>query len=330
MEMNSEKVKKVIDNKGTKEEVHEVVGWLRTDEGQKCISGLMEEDFESLRKGRAGEWAECDAPATEMQKRLLDEIRRQKRNRWKRMLVAAAIAMPLMLALGGLWFVSERTGLLSPVSYTEVCVSAGDKIKVLLPDGSDVTLNALSKMRYPSHFGFFSRKVELEGEAYFSVSADKSRPFSVHTGALDVTVLGTKFNVKAYKGELVRVHLDEGSVLLEDHGSLNRVLKPGENAEYDRGTGNCQISTTIVKDAASAWTQNRQCFNRAPLGEVVNTLERLYGVEFNAGDLTILSERFTISFSNKCSINEVLTDLETVSRVRFHKVSEKEWEIYRE
>lgn len=328
--MKKEKLRRVIDNKGTREEVHEMVDWLRTDDGQECISALMDEDFDSLRKGRTGEWAECDAPVTEMQKRLLDEIREQKRNRWKRMFIAAAVALPLILAVGGLWLVSDRTGLLDPVSYTEVLVPAGDKIKVLLPDGSDVTLNALSKMRYPSHFGIFSREVELDGEAYFSVSADKSRPFSVHTGALDVTVLGTKFNVKAYGGEPVRVHLDEGSVLLEDHGSLRRVLKPGENAEYDRGTGNCQISATFDRDAASAWTRNRQCFNRAPLSEVINTIARLYGVEFNAGDLTILSERFTISFSNKCSINEVLTDIETVSRVRFHKVSEKEWEIYRE
>lgn len=328
--MNREKVKRVIDNKGTREEVHEVVSWMRSDDGQKCISEMMEEDFESLRRGKAGEWAECDAPVEEMQRRLSGEVRRQKNRRWRRMVVAAAVAVPLLLSAGGLWFISERTGLLSPVSYTEVRVPAGDKIKVLLPDGSDVTLNALSKMRYPSRFGFFSREVELEGEAYFSVAANRSKPFSVHTGALDVKVLGTKFNLKAYENESVRVHLDEGSVLLEDHRSLSRTLKPGENAEYDRRTGNCQISNTIDREAASAWTQNRQCFNKATLAEVINTLERLYVVDFNAGDQTILSERFTISFSNRCSIDEVLTDLETVSRVRFHKVSEKEWEIYRE
>ena len=326
--MDKDKVRKVLDNKGTSEEVREVIEWMRS--GEDCISEMMEEDFESLRQGNAGEWAETDIPMEEMRRNLLNGIRAAKPKFWKKVLVAAAIAIPILLPLCGLWFVSDRTGLFSTVQYTEVEVPSGDKMKVILPDGSDVTLNALSRLRYPSRFGFFSREVELEGEAYFSVVANKSKPFAVHTGSLDVKVLGTKFNLKAYPDENVRIHLDEGSVLIEDHQSLNRSLKPGENAEYDIRTGNCQISNTIDKDVASAWTQNRQCFNKATLEEVVKVLTRLYGDRFNVGSQDILRERFTISFSNRAEVEDVLKDIETVSRVRFHKVQEGEWEIFRE
>ena len=326
--MDKDKVRKVLDNRGTSDEIREVIGWMRSRED--CLSEMMAEDFESLRQGKTGEWAETDVPMEEMRRNLLTGIRASKPKPWKKLLVAAAIAIPILLPLLGLWFVSDRTGLFSTVYYTEVVVPSGDKMKVILPDGSDVTLNAQSRLRYPSRFGFFSREVELEGEAYFSVVANKSKPFAVHTKSLDVKVLGTRFNLKAYPDENVRIHLDEGSVLIEDHLSLSRCLKPGENAEYNGITGNCQISNTIDREAASSWTQNRQCFNKATLGEVVNVLTRLYGDKFNVGSADILKERFTISFSNKAAVEEVLQDIETVSRVRFHKVQDGEWEIFRE
>ncbi|MGN1210838.1 MAG: FecR family protein [Candidatus Cryptobacteroides sp.] len=323
-------VKKVLDNKGTPEEVRETIKWLRTDEGKKYLSELMNEDFKAISSGKAEDWAECDVPEEEMKERFISEIRKSRRSRFRQYGIAASIIVPFLFLVGGLLFVCDRTGLLSPVTYNEVNVPSGETAKVILPDGTVVMMNSMSRMKYPSRFSLSERKVELDGEAYFNVSEDKSKPFSINLDILDITVLGTKFNVKAYDREPIRVTLEEGSVKLSDKRLLELVLKPGDHAEYDRKSGNCRITRPLDMEPVTAWKNSRQSFSMTPLNEVLKTLERHYGTHFSVKDSSILNDRYTLSFANKCDLETVLDDLQTVSRIRFRKTSTGEWEVYKE
>ena len=209
-------------------------------------------------------------------------------------------------------------------------VPSGETARVILPDGTDVVLNSMSKIKYPSRFGMFERNIELEGEAYFNVTKQHSKPFKVKLEALEVTVLGTRFNVKAYDREPIRVTLEEGSVRLGDRNSLSLVLKPGDNAEYDRHSGNCRITRSVDMEPVTSWKSGRQCFSMAPLNEVLRTLERIYGTHFSIQDSSLINDRFTLSFANKCDLESVLDDMQTVSRIRSRKTSTGEWEVYKE
>lgn len=328
--MDRETVKKVIDNRGTADEVKQTVRWLRTDEGSAYLSELMSEDFKSISSGEAGEWAKCDVPEDEMLDRIIKGIRISRRAGLRKLAVAAAIAIPFLILAGGLVFVCAKTGLFTPVTYSEVSVPSGEITRVVLPDGTDVVLNSMSRMKYPSRFSLFERNVELEGEAYFNVAKDNSKPFKVDLNLMEITVLGTKFNVKAYNFEPIKVTLEEGSIRLDDNRSLTRILKPGESAEYNRGSGNCSIVKMMDMEPVTAWKESRQCFSLTPLGEVLRTLERLYGSHFSVRDSSMLNDRYTISFSNKSGIENVLDDIQTVSRTRFRKTSTGDWEVYRE
>ncbi len=324
---DDELIGKVLDNKASERDASDVAGWFSTDEGQEYLSGRMSDDFENMAKDIDGTKSPDDATCARMKDRLRLGIRFERKRRRTRFLVAASIAVPFLVLLSSLTYVVVRMDLLSPVRYSSVEVPVGERMQVILADGTSVVLNSMSKLTYPDRFGLSKRQVELEGEAYFSVARDKARPFTVRTDGIDVRVTGTRFDVKAYDQEPVRVALDEGSVVLDDHRLLNYNLKPGECAEYDRATGDCRITRPLDLSVCSSWKDNTQSFSMASLREILKTLERQYGVSFEVLDEAVLDGRFTLSFSNKVPVGEVLEDIEAVSRVVFSKVGDASWQV---
>ena len=118
-----------------------------------------------------------------------------------------------------------------------ITVPAGQRVNLDLPDGSNVWLNAGTKMQYPVSFMTGKREVILDGEAYFEVVHNEKSPFVVHTSTLDVEVLGTKFNVEAYSArKIFETSLMEGKVkvkLPHDEKKFRRLGTQSEN-DFDR------------------------------------------------------------------------------------------------
>src|SRR5204863_2744841 len=110
-------------------------------------------------------------------------------------------------------------------------VSADSVRNILLPDGSRIWLNKFSKLTWPENYGEEIRTVSLEGEAYFEVAKNKTKPFVVVSGKIITQVLGTVFNVSQQKNGVVKVTLSEGSVLVKKDKN-EMVLSPGEVATY--------------------------------------------------------------------------------------------------
>lgn len=194
------------------------------------------------------------------------------------------------------------------LSYT---TAYGEIRTVLLPDSSVVTLNGNSHLSYTETWDEDeSREVWLEGEAYFNVRklhtvkdstfsqrlpANTHARFVVHAGeALDVEVLGTKFNVNQ-NGENVSVALHEGKVQLnikEENRPEWVLMNPGELVEYSVALKNYERKVVNTKEYIS-WRTNVLIFNDITLGEIVNRLERRYGYKISFEDQQIKQERFT-------------------------------------
>ena len=161
----------------------------------------------------------------------------------------------------------------------------GQKSRIQLPDGSNVWLNAGSKLSYPNNFGENSRKLELEGEAFFDVTENPNKPFQVFTENLVVTALGTSFNVYAFKGqETEKVALSTGRVKVDpvysgDDNAEPSYLVPGNMATFDIHTKKINVSQYKGLDPFG-WKEGRIVFNDATFGEVVDVLSRWYNVKF--------------------------------------------------
>ena len=158
------------------------------------------------------------------------------RPNWNRIFyIAACIIIAFFAGIGVMYFTGNQRLSDQTLSYS-VESPRGSKLKLSLPDGTSVWLNADSKLLYDNNFGINNRDVTLYGEGYFEVSKNKNLPFQVVSDDIKVEVLGTKFNVKNYPEDPnIKVALLEGSVMLYDSLESTK-LKPNQIAQYDKQT----------------------------------------------------------------------------------------------
>lgn len=203
----------------------------------------------------------------------------------------------------------------TPPSYNIVTTPRGGQYQVVLPDGSKVWLNAASSLRYPTAFQGNERKVVLQGEGYFEVAPDETKPFLVRSGSQVIHVLGTSFNLMAYEDEgEVRTTLLEGSLKISWKGE-NRVLKPGEQARIvddDPGIAVRAVNT----DASVAWKKGQFVFEGEKLQRIMRKISRWYDVEVvYQGEIT--DNDFIGTVSRFENVSEILKLLELTGTVRF-------------
>lgn len=192
---------------------------------------------------------------------------------------AAFLTIPLLLTsllFGYLYF----DGADEEEQYAEVTAATGSVIRYELPDHSVVWLNAGSTLRYPTVFRNDNRNVELKGEAYFEVEADKERPFYVNTSnGLKVYVYGTKFNVTAYDDDnYIETVLEKGKVNVITPNQETIVLAPGEHLLYDKQSQKSKKNTVDVYGKV-AWKDGKLIFRNASLEEIFKRLERHFNVD---------------------------------------------------
>jgi transmembrane sensor len=160
--------------------------------------------------------------------------------------------------------------------YNTLSVSKGGTCRIRLPDATRVRLNAGSSLRFPAAFNESDRTVELIGEGYFEVTKDIGRPFRVRSSQTEVTVLGTVFNMNAYRDEpFVKTTLVEGSLKLS--GKKNDLkIKPGQQAQYNKD-GFLIASPANVRQVLG-WKEGVFIFSGNRLEEVLRQIARWYDV----------------------------------------------------
>lgn len=170
-----------------------------------------------------------------------------------------------------------------PEQFTEKVTHNGQHLTFNLEDGTQVTLNANSQLRYPLEFSDSSRVVSVKGEAFFDVAKDSKRPFTVVTGAVSTTALGTSFNVHFHKEEsLSEISLITGSVRVEMKDNFGKIsdiqLVPGEQLVYQVDEGS--YSTNFFDYLAIAgWKDGTIYFKESGIEEIIKRLEVWYDVE---------------------------------------------------
>lgn len=175
----------------------------------------------------------------------------------------------------------------------------GEQKVILLEDGTKVTLNVSTQLTYPEKFAKDKREVSIDGEAFFEVVRDESRPFIVKGGVLDVQVLGTTFNVSNYKeDDQVDVELISGAVMvkLSDSDSNGIVpLRVQEKFSFQKTPGNWSVDK-ITSEKQVDWKNGTLYFNNTPLDRIFREMERWFDTKIEIRNKTLLPMRFTGTF----------------------------------
>lgn len=300
-------------------------GQLSDDEYELLTDYLQDSNSRQYFEQAKQEWnqnPELDETGRQNWNRLEYKINKQKptivkmpvtRRIWVQVAsVAAILVLGLLLGSVATYFLSGNQFNQEQLVFE---TPRGEKSMVTLPDGSEVWLNANSRLVYNS-FSANHRQVELKGEAFFKVARNEQAPFVVKTNECSVEVLGTTFNVMAYD-EFGRkeITLISGKVNVQMVGS-EQVLKPGQ--------------TLILKDQkyqivevnaaqASGWVDNKFNFKNIPLSELMQRLQNWYDVDITLENRTGKEVNFTGTFKNEETIWQVLDAIKVYTPIKYDK-----------
>jgi ferric-dicitrate binding protein FerR (iron transport regulator) len=181
-----------------------------------------------------------------------------------------------ILKLNGRLSYKEQGEKKGVIMYNTIITPRGGQYQVILPDGSKVWLNAASSLRFPTRFTGTQRSVELTGEGYFEVAKNQDMPFKVSVDGMEVNVLGTHFNIMAYRDEpAIRTTLLEGAVAVLE-GGQRVLLKPGQQASIVPGAiGDIKVSMADTQ-AATAWKEGLFLFRNTDIRAVLREIDKWY------------------------------------------------------
>lgn len=266
------------------------------------------------------------------------------------------IAAIFILGFGISWMmhnqVNQRVNVADAIRYQKIYVPYGSKTKLELPDGTKVTLNSGSSLKYPLQFGIKTRDVFLEGEAYFDVKKDKTKPFYVNTAGIHIKVLGTSFNVKSYPEEkTVETTLITGSVQIYSDKNMKTdanpiLLKPNQKAIYTKSTGfianqnitdskkaeakvriePIRVQSIVKTELFTSWKDNRLEFDNELFRDVIVKMERWYNVEVDVNNSALKEARFSGKF-DKENIEQAMKALVVVTPFRY-EINKNKIRIY--
>jgi len=229
--------------------------------------------------------------------------------------------------LNGAVIIKKRKGLVAYIPPPESATNAnnifnsietprGGQYQVVLPDGTNVWLNAASKLTYPTRFNSKQRIVKLSGEAYFEVAHDPDRPFHVLFAGQDVRVLGTHFNINAYPDDKEsKTTLLQGSISLTKSGAQQPVLLiPGQQATLPQ-LGEIAIHV-VNTDQVVSWKNGYFQFDDMNISSIMKVLGRWYDVSIQYKNVD-QKETFGGTFSRDCNLNDILKNIENIGDAHF-------------
>jgi len=310
--------------------------WLAANPSKKATVLTAKEIILSLRFYSNNEIDDKDQG--ELLKSILkkrDDADKEKKMRMSTGIVQVAASLFIMAGLTFGHRTSTSVVVQQPTSKSIKYVAKenfkGQKSRITLPDGSAVFLNNNSKITYASRF-IGKREVFLEGEAFFEVEKDSTKPFIVNSNGLLTKALGTSFNIKAHKGEKVEVGLVEGKIsvtasVFNENEDVEIIDNTGGKATYDSAKGKLDISSYGDMDFYK-WTKRILVFKGADFDEIKKSLENWYDVDIMVHNLN-RPITFTGEFPSE-SLENVLERIAFVERFSFKidKENERAVSIY--
>ena len=241
---------------------------------------------------------------------------------WSRRFSYAAVITLLVVSSSILtyWYVwnSLQQDLSANIMNT-LYTPAGQRAQLVLQDGTEVWLNAKSKLVYPAQFVGKERRVTVEGEAFFNVAKNPSKPFIVSTQDVDMKVLGTQFNVFCYPDAgYIQTSLLEGSVKVFFPNKENEgvILKPDQQVTVSQGE--MHVSPINLEDHF-LWREGIYAFENEPLIEILKKMELYYDVRIVVKDTSLFNDTYTGKFRQRDSLDDVFRVLQQIRRFKIEK-----------
>lgn len=232
--------------------------------------------------------------------------------------IAASIIVLIAVGLG----VYNNYATNSTAYYT-LATKDGQKADITLSDGTVVTLNGGSVLKYPKSFSSDNRKVSLEGEAFFNVTKDKSRPFIIRSPQFNTTVLGTSFNVRAYSDDVQSVTVATGKVYVQSDKATAYILPDQQVVISENGMMDIK---DVVASSMYNWKDNVIELDNTSISDLAKIVRRQYGVDFVNVNNSLNDCKFSGKFNN-ATIIEVLESLKYMNGIEYHFVDSSKVEL---
>lgn len=261
----------------------------------------------------------------------------------RKVYIATSIAAAIVLAVFIIqWPTTGKKQLQPAILYSQVS-EPGEKKLFQLPDGSQIHLNSGSSVEVIKGFNEITREIILEGEAFFEIVHNEKRPFIIHTKWMDVRVLGTVFNVKAYPSDLAaETSLISGSieVVVKNHENKKVILKPHEKLTVltqspDQSPGVNQqrvpkalkpVEFTVTPFDSSlleiSWMKNQLVFENETFEHIASELERNYNIQIVFENEEIKHHRYTATFDKK-TILQILDALKLSRSFNYEVINDQ-------
>lgn len=267
-------------------------------------------------------WEHTEAPETidfetsgqwlKLQARITAEPKREVISFYGYLKIAASVV--ILISAGILLYNLFKT---TPEKFITT-VSTDRPLMVVLPDNSQVWLNKHSSVRYPEKFETSSRKIQFEGEAFFEITKDKARPFTIQAETTVVEVVGTSFNVRARKTEKeITVSVVTGQVAFytPESQSNKLMLIPGLSGVFTKANELFAVSENGNNNFL-AWKDGTLDFHESTMTDVFKMLEKSYDITIVRDNPSIDSCRITTKFNNQ-SLTRVLKELRLLTAFEY-------------
>lgn len=314
-------ITKVLANSASKEEQDLLNNWLIEKPENEQIFKLKRQQWEEMLlvvdkedkkrvftdiKNRIG----IESKVVDFEK----HIAKKRSIGWMR--IAASIVTFISLGALSYYEISDPFSHLNLIGYDLVEVDAGNKKTQLLADGSTVYLNGDSRLKYKISSESSERKLYLEGEAFFDVARDETKPFIIGLEGSKVQVLGTSFNIQAYpEDEQISTSVITGRVAFEASKAKSLILVPGNKGVIDKGQNSIdKLDVDNSKDIA--WREKVLYFENTSLSEMSKSLYRMYGMTIKLVDGSLEDLRITAKFENE-NIDEIFKILEMTNEISY-------------
>lgn len=231
--------------------------------------------------------------------------------------VAAILVFCLLIALiGGKVIIDPPIGPKQEITWKTTENPRGRKSTIHLQDGTVVHLNYESNLTFPAHFEPHQRRVILNGEAFFEVSHDPSRPFIVQTTGMETQVLGTSFNIKAPKySHNTEVSLVSGKLKVKGDHLTEHFLTPGQQLSYNDQSGLLKKRPFEVS-LVTAWKEGVMIFTDTGFEEFIDQLSKWYGVDFQVYGDTPKDWKVNGRYENE-KLEDILTGMQFMYDLKF-------------
>lgn len=325
--MDKEIIVKHFEGKATPDEEQALLAWINMDYKNfeyflherklwdaLLVNGYSEEPLNTL----AGSFAELKININEPSKQDF-EPSENKSLLFRKLMPFLRYAAVFVLGIIFYTALSHIIDFSNPVTWNELVIPKGNRVRVMLPDSSIVWLNSQSKFRYPAKFEARKREVWLNGEAFFEVHKNPKQRFIVHTARLSVEAVGTSFNVLAYDSDnIFETALVTGKVniLYENSDVPVEKLDPKELAVYNKASNELNVHNVDV-DLYTCWKNGEFKFRNERLEVIAQKLERYYNLRIEFGSNEIKDYRLTGTFPVSESWEKILTVIEKTTGAHY-------------